>query len=89
MPHLTDERIRQLAQSDDPGIRWEVAVTERTPSGVLDKLADDTDVRVRRRVVLHSNTPLDALKRLSQDVVADVAAKANERIAWRARCSPD
>ena len=69
-PEVTDskiERLRLLAQHQNPKIRESVASSRNTPEDLLRSLAADSDEGVRSCVARNESTPCDVLSELATD----------------------
>ena len=70
--NTSPEMIEELAEDEDPEVRYEVAKHPNTPVDILTKLAEDEDSYVRREVAKKLWTPIEALKKLAEDENDDV-----------------
>jgi hypothetical protein len=61
------QRLRLLAEHDNPKIRESVASSYNTPDDIFLKLANDPDAGVRGCVAKNEATPCDILRTLSDD----------------------
>ena len=70
--NTSPEMIEELAEDEDPEVRYEVAKHPNTPADILRKLAEDANWKVRYEVAMNPKTPVDILKKLADDKDEDV-----------------
>lgn len=83
---LTYERARELAQTDDVGVRAALAERDDLPPEILYFLSDDQSADVRKAVATNSAIPKQTYAKLAKDSNADVRGGLAATIA---KVAPD
>lgn len=80
--YMPEERLRELAKSDEKYTRAAVAMNPSCPVDVLETLADDKDMIVRIYVAKNERTPEEILRKLANDSGREVrrAVSTNKSI---------
>lgn len=74
------DKLRTLAQSQDPEIRMEAARNHYVPLDVLNNLAKDPNPEIRYQIAQSLNTPMCILEVLCSDHDANIKDKATENL---------
>ena len=76
---LNENEMYEMASSDTVAIRKHIAMNERTPAEILERLAEDPDDDVREQVALNKNLPFETAAKLADDPVAAVRESVASR----------
>lgn len=82
---LHENEMDEMASSETAAIRKHIAMNERTPAEILEKLAEDPDDDVREQAALNKNLPFKTAAKLANDPVAAV----RESVASRSDITPE